>query len=217
MADDLKFETALRMARSLTSIPEFPRFEDAITATAFDLIDWCKGDFIDNVTWSPERQAAWVVQEARLNWKKWTGTADFRALFLGKFPTEVEPGNAFHPLGTPPPPQCSKCRDFGTVRLPSGLSEWCVCDTATEIRGNDPAWLDLLNKYQAPKPPPVRREEKPMTPAQKAALKAEDRRMIDNAIDFNEGMIRDPSATKEQKKIARKFLKLYRPDKGADS
>jgi len=89
------FDQALAFARTLTLIPDFPRFEEALMATAEDLVNWCKGAFIEGIVWAPESQAAWLVREARRKMTKWTGTAELLAIFHQKFPSIVKPGNGF--------------------------------------------------------------------------------------------------------------------------
>jgi hypothetical protein len=211
MADELAFEKAMAMARSLTTIEGFPRFEDAILATANDLMDWCRGAIIEGRPWSAERQAAWLVAEARLNWRKWTGTGDFLALFCTKFPLKIEAGNEFHQLGLKPPVNCPHCNDNGTVRRKDGWSEWCYCEQAIAMRRETPGWLDLVNRHLAPKPRLVTQEDVPLTRERLDAMKAEEKRMVQLAIDGAENILHDPRATKEEKKTARRLLKLYRP------
>lgn len=206
---ELKFEVALQLARSLTTIDGFPRFEDAIMATAFDLQDWCRGCFLAGGFWSPERQAQWVVQEARLTWLKWASTADFRGLFQAKFQPKPEPANAFHPLGPALPIACRRCSDLGTVKGPDGYSVWCQCEHASKLRAETPGWLELVNRHLAPKEPGQRREEIPLTLERLDNLRREEKLIVNQALNGAEAMFHDPRATKEQKKTARKLMKLY--------
>jgi hypothetical protein len=146
VTDELNFDAALRLARSLTTILEFPRFEDAIMATAFDLVDWCQGAILDGRVWAAEGQARWLVTEARRGWNKWLGTADFYALYKGKFEPSKRLERQVIDLGQKPPIQCSKCNDFGT-RFNGDLYQYCECESGKQA-GVDmgESWLQLLNK-----------------------------------------------------------------------
>jgi len=219
MSDQLDIETAMKLARSLTTMDGFPRFEDAITATATDLMEWCEGAILDGRRWSAASQANWLVQEARLTWRKWSGTGDFFALFRSKFPRKLPAGNTndFHEPGLKPPIACRKCSDRGTVKLSTGRYDWCDCEQAGYLRRDWPDFLELANKHLAPKPRLVRTKDVPLTAAQIDAMRAEERRLVEQAIDGAETMLHDPRATKEQKKAARKLLKLYRPKREAAS
>lgn len=217
MSDQLDIETAMRLARSLTTIEGFPRFEDAITATAADLVAWCQGAFIDGRPWSANSQASWLVSEARLTWRRWSGTGDFLALFRSKFPLKIKAGDEYSELGLKPPVLCGRCMDSFTVRRSDGWSEWCDCDGAAKCRQETPGWLDLVNKHLAPKPRLVRAEEPPLTAERVAAMKAEERRLIEQSVESAEHTIHDPLATKQQKKVARRLLKLYRPSQESAS
>lgn len=96
MAEVLKLERARALARSLTTIDGFPRYEEAIEATAEDLVRWCRGVDIDGKYWPPERQAYWLVTEARENMAdRWESTAALLAMFNKKFAKPVRVGNAF--------------------------------------------------------------------------------------------------------------------------
>jgi hypothetical protein len=65
-----------------------------------DLIRWCKGAVINGVVWSPERQAAGLVEEARETWENgWPdrgGTQQLRSLFQCKY---APPQKEIAPLG----------------------------------------------------------------------------------------------------------------------
>jgi hypothetical protein len=96
MADQLKFEVAQALARSLTTIDGFPRFDEALTATAEDLVRWCKGAFIEGKQWSAESQAYWLVTEAREKMAdRWQGTGALLAIFNQKFVKPVKSSNEF--------------------------------------------------------------------------------------------------------------------------
>jgi hypothetical protein len=83
---DLDFPMAQRIAAALTTIGH-PYNQEAIDATAWDLVEWCKGVIIDGKVYSPEDQARALVNTARLEWDCWPegGTANLRALFLLRF------------------------------------------------------------------------------------------------------------------------------------
>jgi hypothetical protein len=150
VADELKIETALSLARSLTTIKGFPRYEEAITAVAFDLVDWCHGSLIDERAYSAEAQAAAVVNEARLTWTEWTGMADLRALFRAKF----EPTREYSlegQFGKRPPIDCHRCDDIGVQSLPSGDLDWCECDLGQYSRRECPSLLRLCKGKQFPR------------------------------------------------------------------
>lgn len=92
----LSFEDlAGQLAESLNSIPEFPWKPEVVIATAEDLIRWCTGASVEGEWWDAEKQARWLVTEARETWKEWKGTAGLKALFYEKFPPPtLKPGNA---------------------------------------------------------------------------------------------------------------------------
>ena len=88
---ELPFPVAQTLAASLVTIGH-PYIQAAINATAMDLIQWCKGSFIDGCNWSPEQQAREITETARATWEGgWPengGTKRLLELFRAKF----EPG-----------------------------------------------------------------------------------------------------------------------------
>jgi len=123
MAATLDLDAAKLIAAQLKLIPGF--WDDVmITTCAADLVRWCHGAFIDGGMWTPEKQAEWVVTEARENWDKWLGTAAFRQLFRSKFVAPIPPGNAAVDYGPKPPIDCPKCNDSGFLQSPR---RYCDC------------------------------------------------------------------------------------------
>jgi len=134
---DLSFDLAISLARSLTTIKGCSRFEDAINATAHDLVRWCKGAVIGRQIWSPEDQALWLVTEARETWSEWTCTADLRTLFRKKFePQQLAPERKVFDPGVKPPIDCHRCEDVGTVD-----GQYCHCVMGREMKA---LWGDKL-------------------------------------------------------------------------
>ena len=90
---DLMLEDALRLAASLMTIGH-PYQQDAVNATAWDLIVMCKGAFRNGASISPVQQAEALIAEVR-NWKEgWPdkgGTPRLREVFREMFgPKEAE-------------------------------------------------------------------------------------------------------------------------------
>lgn len=160
MADKLKFELALKLARSLTTVGH-PRFEEALFATAEDLVHWCQGAFVDGHIWSPEDQAQWLVTEVRENWREWTSTADMREVLIRKFSVkEMNPEHQVIELGPKPLIECQVCNDFGHVRGPSGWYEFCGCKSGEiEKLQHGETWLHVLNRDLANQIQKQRNEE----------------------------------------------------------
>ena len=88
---DLHLEVARHLAGSLVTIGH-PPCEDAINATALDLIRWCKGSIIDGRIWTPEHQAEALVYEARTTWDRWRGTKQLLELFRAKYDGKASNG-----------------------------------------------------------------------------------------------------------------------------
>jgi len=88
---ELPFPVAQTLAASLVTIGH-PYIQAAINATAMDLIQWCKGSFVDGCNWSPEQQAREITETARATWEGgWPengGTKRLLELFRARF----EPG-----------------------------------------------------------------------------------------------------------------------------
>jgi hypothetical protein len=88
---DLTFKVAQHLAGSLVTIGH-PTYEDAINATALDLVKWCRGATIQGRVLTAESQAAALVDEARYTWERWRGTKQFRDLFRDKFAGDAAHG-----------------------------------------------------------------------------------------------------------------------------
>jgi hypothetical protein len=176
-------EKAYSIAGRLTTIPDFPRNEEAIEATAEDLIRWCRGSNEGEREWSPEAQAIWTVEKARESWNSWIGSAALKSIFDSKFvilPTQ--PLN----LGERPPIDCRRCGDTGVVQNATGRYEWCGCDQADRMRVELPDWLQFMNREKPKrtvKPlSPWPADLKPITQADIDAAVIESRRQRDEEI-----------------------------------
>jgi len=206
-------DAAKGLARTLKAIPGFAWDDENISATAMALMRWCKDTYVGGFPHTAHEKAVQVTQEALDNWTKWQGTAALYALYKARYTVSLDPARVVWNPGasTPAPVACVKCNDFGTARREDGWSEWCDCETGVRMQRESPDWLAVVNKHLAPKPRLVREEEKPLTPAQIAALSAQERLIVEQTVTGAEATIHSPFATKEDKKVARKVLKLYRP------
>jgi hypothetical protein len=217
MADRLSWDLALKYARGLKRIKDFPWDKDVITATAEDLVKWCTGATIDGRYWCPEAQADWLTDEAAYTWEKWEGTAALRELFRRKFVPPVAPGDAAVDYGPPQPIQCKKCNDTGTIDTPSG-HQYCDCsmgsllEASPEVGDRFLLTLDRCSPNRTRLPKPERRDDEPMPAGEDLARhRDEQRRFVEQAVEDARAMAKDPAATKEQRKSARKLLKRYAP------
>jgi hypothetical protein len=124
MADQLDYEAAFRFARALSTLDGFPRYDEAIEATASDLVRWCLGRVIEGRVWSAEAQAFWLVTEAREHWDKWKGTAALRDLFRARF--------------VPEPPASNQARDVKELEKLYGKPDpdWSSKFLKTALTGN---------------------------------------------------------------------------------
>jgi hypothetical protein len=143
---ELSFEAALAFAQSLATIPDFPRYEAAVHATAEDLGRWCKGAVVNGVGLNPEEQAALLVNEARENWYQWQGTAALRALFRSKFERPNRPELMVLDFGEKPPIDCNVCNDNGYYQAADGKYQFCECPAGLEMTKSMPDFLHKLNK-----------------------------------------------------------------------
>jgi hypothetical protein len=212
MADELKMEDAIRIARRLKTIPGMPWDDDVTMGNAQDLVRWCRGAILDGRNiWSAEAQAEWLVTTARETWEeKWLGTAALYGLFRAKFKPERRPELERVSLGEKPPVSCRTCGDGGTIGTPRGY-KYCDCKQGVRMAA-DPVlgekWLYLLNGKRLSDLPKVepRREE---IDSQGAAF-FEARLQIREIITEAEATLADDEATSEQKELARETLHTYR-------
>ena len=213
---ELNVEIARSLARTLCAISGFKDFhEETINATADDLREWCQGGIINGEEWSPERQAQWLIHEARHTWDKWAGTKQLHALFLSKFQPLAFLGPDRVLEYDEPVIECVKCQDMGTFKNKEGLHVYCDCSQGVHHR-DDPdmgeKWLKLLNKTRmahiiAHQPIPL----EPYDPEKMARLSEENKRIVQATIDGARLSLLDPKATKAEKKTAKKVLKLFAP------
>ncbi len=114
MPDCLTLDQAKVIARPLKAVPGFPWDEDSVTATAEDLVCWCRGAIKDGRVWSAEDQAVWLVNEVRLRWtEKWLGPGLMLKIFRNRFEVEKlgldrQPAAALQKVYGKPDPQWSK-------------------------------------------------------------------------------------------------------------
>jgi|ERR1017187_2970738 hypothetical protein len=166
MADRLGYEVALRLARQLKAIPNFPWDEDVIAAHAQHLIRWCKGAIVDGRVWPAEAQAHWLVTEVQETWvEKWLGTGAMKQLFDARFTHSKVPANGFQPLGEKPPILCSSCNDTGIVRV-RGKHRYCDCELGDRMKAdsgeNGDKWLQRMDRsFVTSFVSPVRRKPNP--------------------------------------------------------
>lgn len=137
----LNAKLATRMAHRLTTIEDFPRFDEAIAETAHDLVElWSTTP--DRLA---EQQAEELVRHMRHKWPKWEGTAAMIELYRKKFAPELPASNEAKPLGERPAIDCSFCQDTGVVRAqdnPQAVA-WCICPTAERVKRDWPEFLSL--------------------------------------------------------------------------
>lgn len=217
----LTFEQAKPLALRLATIDDFPRYDEAIDATADDLVRWCKGGTFEGREWIPIAQARWLVDEARHRWDKWPGTFHLLALFRTKFDTTPPPSNAAQELGPVPLPACGKCNDSGTVKGPAGRHVFCNCDQGRKMQepvlfdgemkpGLGDGWLRYLDRTAGiPDEPAPKRDEVAEARLELAQHTPSERSVIENAIAVNRAIAADSSAPKDQRRAAKRFLKFY--------
>lgn len=137
MASPLTKPIAEKLARELKSIPWFGD-DDVVDATARDLMRWCNAELGER-EWSAERQAAWLVTEARERWtERWLGTAALKKIFNERFPPKKtqdwQPASYQELLarGLIRPP-CERCDDRGLVGERPNL-DFCTCPEGRRMR-----------------------------------------------------------------------------------
>ena len=192
---ELAFDAARRIATALVTIGH-PYEPAAITATAHDLVKWCRGAIIANRVWSPEDQADALVDEARTGWDEgWPrqgGTPKILNLFLTMFPPkhqELDPD--WKPLsyeetvakGLIRPP-CEMCDDHLYIGEVPNLRYCVACPAGRHAQQWDgQRGLDRLNHPATPRPKPTAgfALASPISPEQmKRALEDEQRRRRSN-------------------------------------
>jgi hypothetical protein len=151
MSDYLSYEVAEECSKRLLGIPGFSWDEANIRATTEELMEMCRGAILDGRVWSAESQAHWLVKEMRARCvKSWQGPAAMQVVFREKFGREEKPAGEqyeVHDIGTAVHPECSECRDQGTVHGPDGKHRFCECAAGEATKtGIGESWLQLLDK-----------------------------------------------------------------------
>jgi hypothetical protein len=146
----LETSKALTFARTLTTIPDFPRIDESILQTRKDLQELVE-DLPDE---QAEARIRWLVKYMRHHWVSWTewgGTAGMIALYRDEFEKipELPPANGFQEPAEKPPADCTFCQDTGLVRTQTNDIAWCVCETAQAIARNHPEFIDLVRENPA--------------------------------------------------------------------
>ena len=101
-------------AETLATIPEFPRMDNCVKATADDLQWLCE----------TEVHAEWLVNELRRTWTRWEGTAAMIAVYRARFPRKTsEPTPAVEKYRV----ECHRCNDTGFIRHGEFHYELCTC------------------------------------------------------------------------------------------
>jgi hypothetical protein len=174
----LPTEQALRFARRLMTVPDFPRSDEAVLATSEDLQDL--------VTDLPEdiavKQIEWLTQHIRHSWQSWTengGTAIMLALYHREFDPPARASNEVQDWGTRPPVDCVFCEDAGIVRPVYAEAEaaaWCICEHAIWLKQTWPEYLQLIRSGNKPsaKILPIRRNvvlSEPISPEFEQAVR----------------------------------------------
>jgi hypothetical protein len=140
----LNFEIAFRLACELTTAGH-PRNDDALKATAKDLIELCRGATLDGLKWTPADQANWLVKEFRhtRNWEK-GGTPELIELFQRKFypPPELQPAHLDQSAAVR---LCAVCADMGVKKVSEMRLDWCECAAGQQLRQDVPGYLDVCN------------------------------------------------------------------------
>lgn len=133
----LNLQGAQKLAETLTSIPDFPRFQSVIDATAADLLELCQD----------EERAQWLVTSLRRQWDSWKGTEAMFSFFHANWNPrpDLKPSNHVIDYGAKPAILCAHCLDSGVIKLVDGY-HWCTCEQASLMKQEDPGWLDLLNR-----------------------------------------------------------------------
>lgn len=150
MSDYLDIKTAEECAKRLLGIPGYSWDEANIRATMEELMEMCRGAMMDGRVWSADSQAHWLVKEMRARCvKSWQGPAAMQAVFREKFGREEKPPGPeyeVHDIGPAVQPECSACRDQGTVRAPDGKHRFCDCEAGEATKSLGESWLQLLDR-----------------------------------------------------------------------
>jgi hypothetical protein len=219
MGDELDFDAAMRLARQLKAIPNFPWDEDVVIAHAYHLMRWCKGTILNGRVWPAERQAEWLVTEVQETWiEKWLGTGALLQVFRGKFHTAAVPGNGYRPPkeSEKTPPACASCNDFGTVKTAQGDHVYCNCDQGLSMiadPGMGDRWIALLNRET-----PARRRSSLASELglpsleERGAQFGEYQQTAQARIAEAEAVLADENAPRERKELAAALLQTFRPE-----
>jgi hypothetical protein len=167
----LDAEDAMRRARSLTLLVDFPRrYEEAVGRLAGELIELCRGKILERCYWTPEEQADWLVSEALRTWEQWRGVAALRALFYSKFdPKKGGLERQVLDYGQKPAVECTACKDSGYTGVLPHL-QYCACRLGRNLAEMGPEWLKKVNQVKSIPALPARRL---ITEADIDALKAQ--------------------------------------------
>ena len=209
-SDYLDPEAAKKIAKTLKLIPSFPWDEEALEETAADLARWCTGAIIDNRVWPAEAQARAIVEEARLTWPKWQGTAALYAIYCVLFPPAPKPPR--YPVFEgyeKPPIKCGTCKDTGIVKDDRGVRAYCDCDMGACLSG-DPElgerWLAILNGHA--RRGPAREARESLAGDSEADFRQHQQRVAKQISDA-ELVLADELATNERKEIAREVIRTF--------
>lgn len=193
-------ELAFELARTLWSVPDFPRTKEVTEAIALDLHELCADD----------DEARWIVAAAR-KWEKWAGTAglirllkDKRIPSLASVPLE----RRVIDLGPKPPVNCAACQDWGYTWR-AGRNEYCSCAEGVRMQAEASGLLEVFNKKNIRGPQALQAAvvRRPVSEADLEAAFLESKKHKDETIARQKAVLEDESASKEEKEIAREMLR----------
>ena len=207
--DILPLEVAVKVAGSLT-VAGHPRNQDAINATAMQLIRLCKGCQINGQSWNPEQQAEELVrlvtEEWGDGWPERGGSKRLQDLYRSKFIPEVLPPNPAQPLGEKLPINCSKCNDFGIVGE-VGKKVYCDCPEGEYCRAEfGERWLAIVSGPK-PRPRDERNVSVPFTDVDRRFRESQS--VIQAQIQDAEATLKDLESTRERKEIAQMMIDAF--------
>jgi hypothetical protein len=154
----LETNKALSFARSLTTVPDFPRIDEAILQTREDLQGLVK-HLPDELA---QARIEWLVRKIRHCWDSWPehgGTSGMIALYHREFDAPQHP-NGFRQYEKPAAVECEFCQDTGIVRVGNDpeTAAWCICTQAKTLQETWPEYLELVRAGNPIRPHVVRSE-----------------------------------------------------------
>lgn len=190
-------ELAFELARTLWSVPDFPRTKEVTEAIALDLHEMCADD----------DEARWIVSAAR-KWERWAGTAGLVRLLKDKRIPFLAPERRVIDLGPKPVINCAACQDWGYTWR-GGRNEYCSCAEGVRMQTEATGFLEKLNQAHA-KGPLALQAVAPRRPISEADLEQaflERQKETDTMIARAKAVLADEARSGDEKELARETLR----------